>query len=395
MKNLETPYFIIHYEALENNLVQLKEALQKNWNNTIVGYSFKTNSLPYILDYMKRQSCFAEVVSDAEYDIALQIGFKSDHIIFNGPVKSKDYFYKALTGRSVVNIDSKREIEWLKSFKKPAKVGIRVNFNINKYCKDETPFPDDGSRFGFNYENGELAEAIESINSIGVSIQLIGLHLHVSSKTRSLNIFKVISKMACKVKKEFSLNLEYIDVGGGFFGDMINKPDFNDYLEVITNELNQDFDKDKITIIVEPGASLIASPIDYVCQVIDIKYINENRIIVTDGSRVHIDPLFKKSNYSLEFDSSKKEKCCNQIICGFTCMEEDRITTIKNDLELNVGDGIIFKKAGSYTVSFNSLFIDFFPKVYLKKENEIYVVRDKWTVNEFMQKNYVGLNLIK
>ena len=39
-----TPYYVIDKEALENGICKLKNALDKYWGNSIIGYSYKTNS---------------------------------------------------------------------------------------------------------------------------------------------------------------------------------------------------------------------------------------------------------------------------------------------------------------------------------------------------------------
>ena len=59
---MNTPYYLIHKEQLDQGMEKLKMAISQYWPNTIVGYSFKTNSLPWILAYMKEQGCHAEVV---------------------------------------------------------------------------------------------------------------------------------------------------------------------------------------------------------------------------------------------------------------------------------------------------------------------------------------------
>ena len=51
--HLETPYFLIDEQELQSNLNQLEEALQKHWGNSLIGYSFKTNGLPWLLNYFK------------------------------------------------------------------------------------------------------------------------------------------------------------------------------------------------------------------------------------------------------------------------------------------------------------------------------------------------------
>ena len=62
--------------------------------------------------------------------------------------------------------------------------------------------------------------------------------------------------------------------------------------------------------------------------------------------------------------------------------------TIKNEKKLKENDYILYKIVGSYTMCFNPLFIEYFPRVYaLGKDGEYRLVRDKWTVEEYCQKS--------
>ena len=67
---LNTPYYIVNKRALDENFKNLKEALEKHWNNYIIGYSYKTNALPWIIKHFYHLGCYAEVVSEEEYDLA-------------------------------------------------------------------------------------------------------------------------------------------------------------------------------------------------------------------------------------------------------------------------------------------------------------------------------------
>ena len=67
---LQTPYYLIHKEMLDEGVKKLKNALREYWPNALAGYSFKTNSLPWLLEYMRNQDFLAEVVSEDEYRLA-------------------------------------------------------------------------------------------------------------------------------------------------------------------------------------------------------------------------------------------------------------------------------------------------------------------------------------
>ncbi|MBU3841449.1 MAG: hypothetical protein IAA47_00370 [Candidatus Fusobacterium pullicola] len=392
MNNISTPYFLIDKEKLDVNFNELYKAFKSKWSNLIIGYSIKTNSLPWIISYFKEKGAYAEVVSKDEFELAKALNFSLNKIIYNGPIKSKESLYEALNGESIVNIDSFTEIEWLKKEKplnkKKWKIGIRINFDLESMCPNETVMGKLGGRFGFNYENGEFYNAIKELKEIKY-IEIVGIHLHNSTKTRSLNIYRAISTMAVKIRNEFKgLKLEYIDVGGGFFGGVKDKPQFIEYATEIAKILEKIFPKD-IYLIIEPGASLVASPISFISTIMSEKKVKENRILTIDGSCNNINPLMRDKKFNIKIDRKfeTKEIITNQIIAGYTCMENDILLHLKNEKKISIGDKIEFVNMGSYTMTLSPLFIEYFPKVYLKDKEEYICVRERWTVKEFLQKN--------
>lgn len=384
LNNLKTPCFIVHADDFKNNIKNFKSALNQYYPNNIVSYSVKTNSLAYLLSLANGEGCYAEVTSKDEYDLALYSGYLPENIIYNGPSKERSSFYEALNSGGYVNIETKREIEWLFEYngKRDVHIGIRVNIDLEKICPDE--IKEKGkSRFGFDFENGELGKAIAEINKSGIKIS--GLHIHRTSPSRSLYIYQQICRYANTIIDALSLDLSYIDIGGGYFGNMPGKPDYDDYVRTIHDNLRIDPDT---MIIVEPGNGLIASPVDYLISVIDEKIINEDRLLTTDGTRLDIDPFFKKTKYNLTLlckDHDQKKLIGKQIVTGCTCLENDKITELTDTARISVGDKILFKWEGAYTMTLTPNFINFQPNVYAKYDQKYYVVRRKWTAKEVCQ----------
>lgn len=389
IEKLQTPYFLIKEKELKININNLEEALKKYWNNFKIAYSCKTNSLPWILNYIKNAGYEIEVVSDTEYELVKALGFSLNNIIFNGPNKSKDKFLEAIKNKLIINIDSNNEIEWLKELDKNLSekigIGIRVNFNLEKDCPGETGFFNEGSRFGFSYETGDLRNKIATINNLK-NIKVKGLHIHNTTKTRSVNAYISICECANNISEWLDYNLSYVDIGGGFFGGVPGKTTFEEYLENISKILIRKFNPQETALIVEPGSALIGSPIDFVSEVIDVKDTFAKRIVVINGSRNNIDPFFMKKSYFFKTEVINRKIKDKQLICGCSCLDNDRLMELENYQELKKGDRITFEKVGSYTMALSPLFIEYFPDVYVKKEDgNIIKVREKWGINEFLQ----------
>lgn len=383
----KTPYYVIDQKSLDDNFEKLERALKKHWSNFIIGYSYKTNALPWIIRHFDRLGCYAEVVSEEEYRLAKLVGVKKGNLIYNGPIKTKETFLEAIRDGCIVNIDSEREIDWLDELpRKNRVIGIRVNFDIERMCPGQSQCPEEGGRFGFCYENGEFSKAVTMLQEKGARVS--GLHLHTSSKSRGLDIYRAIAMVACDIQKEFRLDLDYVDVGGGFFGGLPTKPQFDEYMALMADILSTQFDKGRTSLIIEPGMAVIGAPVRYVTTVIDVKDTQYNRFVVTDGSRTSIDPLMSKSSYFHSYERSADSSIVpKQIICGYTCMEHDRLFEAIEEPALLPGDRIIYDKVGAYTMCLTPLFIKYFPDVYVERDGVFIKVREAWRPEEYLMKS--------
>lgn len=386
----ETPAFVVDEAGLERQLALFANAMREVWPTGIVAYSVKTNPLPWIVAWMAQHGAWAEVVSDDEYALALALGHRPEAIVFNGPVKSRGMLVRALDGDGIVNLDSRREVRWaaeLAGLRPPGsvKVGIRLNWDVYKDCiPGDIDSGAEGMRFGFHVANGDAREVIEQLRAAGVVIN--GLHLHATSVSRSLRGYESAARVAVETIREYQLDLSFVDVGGGFFGG--HHPDFptpTKYLTCIRDILADVVDPAQTRLVIEPGAALVAEPIDFHTSVIDVKPVHDHLVVVTDGSRTNIDPFLQKTSYVHELVSPSEPTPTPQIVSGFTCLDYDRIMTVRGAPRLAEGDGVIYRRVGSYTMALNPLFINFYPRVYLRRrDGSLELIRQSWTTAEFL-----------
>ena len=412
----ETPAFVIDGEALDGFVDRFAAALEGSWPHSILSYSFKTNSLPWLISYMRERGVWAEVVSDAEYELALALGYAPEEIVYNGPIKGRRRLREALRAGSIINLDAKREVTWTAELARelaadaaagtaadgdadgdgetagtapaPLAVGLRVNWDLEALRPGESTTGTEGSRFGFNVDNGELDAAIEELTAAGVRIA--GLHMHRNSATQSLGVYEASASLAARIASERDLDLDWLDIGGGFFGSVDGSPTFDDYVRVIRSAVEGVIDPERTRLIVEPGGSLIAVPVEFHASVLDVKRVGESVFAITDGSRTDVDPLFRRRrDYDVRLSTSSTETLPEQIVAGFTCMEEDRITRLRDAPALAVGDRLVLSTVGAYTMSYQSTFIEFLPAVHVRRGGRYTQVRRRWGVADYLQGNRV------
>lgn len=398
-KSFDDSFYIFDKEKLRENYDSMKESFCSRYSNFIIGYSYKTNYMPALLKEMAKLGAYAEVVSRLEYDLAIKVGEKSSRIIFNGPLKSYEDIAIALDGNTIINLDSFNEVEIVKAYaskntKKQVKVGLRVSFDLGEDGNNPLQSGFEYSRFGFCTENGNLEMAISRLKNLP-NVTVVGLHGHFSTTTRSLTVYKLITQTLCDLaKKHLADTLEYIDIGGGFYGyvpatmNVIDAPSFEMYAEAICSIMNKEknnFNKEPL-LIIEPGLSLVVDTFKFYSRVMDVKRSRDKYFVLVNGSIHNVKPT--KHSFNLPMDHVMKSDEDYEYgkfnVVGYTCMEKDYLAI---DIESKLpkrGDFLVFSNVGAYTIVFDPPFIKERPPIISKDGEEFEVARRKEKLGDFI-----------
>ncbi|MDQ0155378.1 diaminopimelate decarboxylase [Robertmurraya andreesenii] len=390
-------YYVLDTGKLKDNYRKMNHAFQSRYENFIIGYSYKTNYLPYLCKELSKLGAYAEVVSRLEYDLAIRIGENPKKIIFNGPLKSKEDIFLALENASIVNLDSMYEIEYVREYAqnhrhKDISVGVRLNFDLSENGMSILQDGYEVSRFGICVENGDLNIAISELKR-EKNIRIIGLHGHFSTRNRTVESYLRKTERLCHLAKEYiNETLEFIDIGGGIYGELPNSfqldaPSFDDYAEVICSVMNKEFpdQNHRPILILEPGVAMVANVMSFVSKVIEVKSIKHHQFVLVDGSVHNIKPTMHRNNLPMKVITGKERKRDDHHyhVVGYTCMEKDYLAYNLFGEMPDKGDYLIFENVGAYTIVFNPPFIKERPGILVLEKNEILVAREKETFKQF------------
>lgn len=373
--NLPTPCYIIDEERFVRGIREFRDALDRWFSHNAIGYSVKTNSLPWLIKKANAEGCHAEVVSADEYQLARLCGFSPDRVVYNGIMKSKSTMMECIAGGGIVNLDSWKEIEWiLETGPFGRGVGLRLKSNYSEVSPDDCTGINDDSRFGFSDEAGEFGKAVNLLSEAGIAVE--GIHIHRTTSRRSVDYYRNAARYAARVAKKHGLQLKYIDIGGGFYGIFPGKPTFIEYSKAIHEVLSEEGMED-VALIVEPGSAVSAWCMKLLSSVTDTRVGSDGLIYVTlDASRNDVDPFFRKKGYMLDFryqpGAVDRPEAAGQLLCGCTCLEDDRFLLLEDTPRLLPGDLVCFNRVGAYTMTLSGQFIRLLPAVYVW-ENDHYV----------------------
>lgn len=358
----ETPYYLVDLNAFRDNCTEIVHAFIEEWGeNLLFGYSIKTNHYKGLIEYAYNElGWYIETVSSDEYKYCQSLQIDPSRMILNGPCKGST-MYSAFLDGSYINLDNLDEVRDLcehTDLVNNIRVGLRVNFDLEHVCPGETTAGDRISRFGIDCCSDDFENAINLLRQHG--LKRIGLHMHTSTKTRSIAVFRALSNQVINLIDKYNIELSFIDIGGGFFGGQIvdGKPTMKAYAENICSILKTRIIPSKTTLILEPGAAVLATCVSYVTKVINIRKIRNTCVVTLDGTLLHINPFMVERQQPFTMNIENGRTLVDmQILGGCTCMENDRFAELKHMPELKVGDKLTFKNAGAYTMAFNSHFI--------------------------------------
>jgi len=268
IKDFGSPLYVFSEKQIRRNFQNATRIFKTRYPKVQFAWSYKTNYMKAVCKIFHQEGSWAEVVSGYEYEKALGNGVPGNKIIFNGPIKSDEELIKAVCNNSLIHIDNYDELYSLirisEEFKLKPRVGIRVNMDTGIYPKWD--------RFGFNFENGQVWNAITRILN-SENLELVGLHCHIGTFMLAPSAYATATTKLCElawcVKEKYNKNIQYLDLGGGFPSTNTLKgaylpgsdtvPSLDQFADAITDViLGYGFKQDDLPLLVlETGRALI------------------------------------------------------------------------------------------------------------------------------------------
>ena len=296
VKEHGSPLFVFSEPRIRHNIARLQKAAAAVDRPIKFCYASKANSNMAILKTVLESGIDVEVNSGGELFKALRVGFKPDQIIFNGTSKSDDELDDAVrAGIYAINVDSIFEIGLVEESVNrlraagekvaPARITLRLvpEIGTRSHLGLQTALLT--SKFGIS--SSEVLTAFRRGLENPDKVHVCGIHIHVGSQTPDVEpfaqAFKSMWEHLVAIHRETGHTLEHINLGGGIPVNYLRDRTQADQLpeherdmlgaelepSVVLSEalrVARDSAKsagaehllDKVTILLEPGRSIIA-----------------------------------------------------------------------------------------------------------------------------------------
>ncbi|XP_061424903.1 antizyme inhibitor 2-like [Lethenteron reissneri] len=331
-------------------------------------YAVKCNNTQTIVHTLATLGTGFDCASKAEIALVQSLGVSADRIIYANPCKQASHVrYAAEHGVNLMTFDNDAELHKVARVNPNARLVLRIATDDSKSMYKLS------RKFGASVESSH--QLLETAQGLGLLV--VGVSFHVGSCCQDVVTYTEAIANARQVfnnAAELGLRLTLLDIGGGFPGhNGESKFTFEEIAAVVNSALDTHFPAGcGVNIIGEPGRYYVKSALTLAANVIAKKSF-VNPLADSEGQPAHMYYINDGNFGSFNFVFFK-EKCTPPValkrvepeeplfessVWGPTCDGLDCVMERTQLLELHVGDWLLFRNMGAYTLTLSSGFNGF------------------------------------
>jgi diaminopimelate decarboxylase len=371
-----TPLHVVNTDDLRANYDTFLGAFRREYPQVEIGYSYKTNPVPGVLQTLHGFGACAEVISHYELWLALQLGVAPEMVIFNGPAKTDAAVELAVSrGIRIINVDGLPEIDRIAAvaarYGRRQGVGVRVTTSVGW-----------SSQFGVPISDGTALAAFERLAQIE-QLNPQGIHIHIGTGIRNVAVYEqAISEVlafAETLRQRLNIDLRYLDFGGGFgvptvqnYSEWDNRlkangyparaidtgacPPIERYAAMLGQQMRGYIGRNPGTnpsVVLEPGRAITSRAQYLLLEVLNLKPGKQGmQYAIMNGGKNLAMPLGYEQHELFPADRMHDPLASGRYdIAGPLCYPEDILFKARKLPELRPGDLLAIMDAGAYFIS--------------------------------------------
>jgi len=388
-----TPLHVVNERHLKSTARDFMISFINRYPGRIsVHYALKCNSVPAVVSVIKQSGLNVEVMSEFELQLALDLNFKGENIIVNGPYKPDNLLKMCLDHKvRLIIVDSLAELDILTKLCKQYEKGVDILLRINPdyvprgMNQGSATGSRKGCAFGLDITGTEVFQALKIISNNEL-VHFKGFQFHIGTGISDpMDYLKALKRMKHTVDYTIRMGFEIkiFDVGGGIatpasremttlemliyqgWGRLprISKStcrcSFLDFADAITKGLQYLFrSSDLPELILEPGRCIVSSAQLLMLGIHQVKQrFGMKKWIITDGGIGTVTmPTFYECHEVFLCNDLFRPRTEYVTINGPVCFASDIVYRNKKMPVMHPGENLAIMDSGAYFTSLESSF---------------------------------------
>ena len=346
-----TPLYVYSAATIASRYRAVDEAFASHPH--AMHYALKANSTLAIARLLRGLGSGADANSGGEIDVALRAGFIPSQIVFTGVGKTRAELEQAVDlGVKTINAESDGELERIDAIARArdtrTRVALRVNPDIDAQSHPHISTGLKSNKFGIAI--GDVRTLARKAASL-TGVELVGLHSHVGSQITDLAPLRRAASALVALSRELrddGIAIEHLDLGGGLgiSYDGTPAPTAEDYAAALLPAVTDS----GLSIILEPGRSIVGPAGVLVASVVDVKPQPGGKlfVILDAGMTELIRPMLYNAFHRIEPVTAAPGPDILCDVVGPLCETSDTLGRDRRFPRPAVGDLVAVLDAGAY-----------------------------------------------
>lgn len=394
-----SPLYVFYETDLRRNYRDLRDALDAHYPDSRIHFAMKANFNLGVLSVLRSAGCAAEAYARCELSAAERAGFDPSDVLLTGINRRPADLERALelgVERFLVDNDAElmRVIDAAAATGRDARVLVRTNPALDVPTHPDVATATRETKFGLDLESGR-AMAVARRASEADGVDLAGVQLHLGSQIRGTEPYAVAARellaFAADVRDDLGVELDYLDLGGGFpiqYDEPV--PSTDAIVETMGEAIREACDRHDLSqprLLLEPGRRLVGNAGTLLGTVGSVKETPYATFAVLDVGTNAVSSRWPHPMYSL----SEADEDCEYHVAGPLCFSGDVFAEGATLSRLDVGDVLAIDQIGAYSVAgaSNTNAEPRPPIVLLREDGDVSVVRQPETCRHVLGRDRV------
>lgn len=351
-----TPLYLYSYRTLLRHFSAYERAFDGYPH--IICYAVKANPNTAIVRVFAKNGGGADIVSGGELYVALKAGVSPRRIVYAGVGKTEDEIRFALKKKILMfNVESENELREINRvaglLRVKAPIALRINPDIDPGTHPYITTGLKKHKFGIPIdvalEYYRLAADLENV-------VVVGVHKHIGSQITKVSPFVDSLKRLLLLVDELNaqgVTLQYLDIGGGL--GIAYKDEEPPVPDDLAKHLIPLLKGRKLTLIMEPGRSIVGNAGILVTKTLYLKKGDEKEFVVVDaGMNDLIRPSLYDAYHQIVPVVKKRRETIVCDVVGPICESGDFLARAREIPMVKQGEYLAVMSAGAYGYAMSS-----------------------------------------
>ena len=381
LERFGSPLHVVNAKRLDENVAEFLAVPVGSERAAEAFYSYKTNPVPAVLQRMHERGVGAEVISEYELWLALNLGVPPSRIVFNGPGKSVRSLELAVEREiGLINLNSREEAavvaDVARRLGKRPRVGLRIVVPGGW-----------AGQFGEAVSTGAAQWALMDALSYP-ALEVVALHAHqggeFSTRQQVESFVSGVLAFADDMRSATGHNFEILDFGGSlgcptshrlsardlrlnraFQTDLVprNPRDvlsIGEYVRSVVSLVERHYalgNRPVPRVFLEPGRAMTSNAQMLLCRVTGLRdFTGTPAHAILDAGINVAEPMRGEYHQILPLRARAQKVTKTYRLVGPICTPMDVLCSAWRLPELGIGDALAIMDAGAYFVPFATSF---------------------------------------